>query len=459
MPGDPISSRIERRGTDRLSGMREDVLVQATLAADGLARLVRARGLLALIAIGLVVRLAYFLYQPTLDGAVGEAKNVAVTLAETGRFANPFGVETGDTAHLTPSMSFVAGMIYRLFGTPGVAAETVLALLSITIVCGGAYLFARAWQRAGLPDGTALGAVALFAVLPLNLQLETVSFRVWEGALAVLCGALMLFACVRHRAGAALTTREMLPLAAIPAVTLFVNPAMGLATYACLGWLVLTSLRFAAWPRMIALSIVAFALVFGPWALRNRSVFSELVLLRSNPGLELALANNDRAYFGADARVAFLENLRAIHPLEMGPERARQVLAGGERAYAKRLGATFGAWLRAHPDRFAALAARHWVQFYFPPAWQWDIYAPASRMTALKVAVTWAISILGLLGALMALLAWRGAYIYVALLALVPSLPYVVVQPVLRYRYLVLLPLLFLGVELVRRLLARRRRA
>jgi hypothetical protein len=433
--------------------------VQATRAAGGLARLGQTRSLLALIAIGLVFRLAYSLYQPMLDGATGEAKNVAVTLARTGRFANPFGFESGDTAHLTPSMSFVAGMVYRLFGTPSAAAETVLALLSIAIVCGGAYLFARAWQRAGLADVTALGAVALFALLPLNLQLETVSFRVWEGGLAVLCGALMLGACVRHRAGAPLATREMLPLAAIPAVTLFVNPAMGLATYACLGWLMLTGLRLAAWPRMIGLTVAAFALVFGPWALRNQGVFSELVLLRSNPGLELALANNDRAYFGADARVAFVENLRAIHPLEMGPERARAALAEGERAYAKTLGAEFGGWLRAHPDRFAALAARHWVQFYFPPAWQWDIYAPASRMTTLKVAVTWAISILGLIGAVLALFVWRGAHIYVALLALVPSLPYVVVQPVLRYRYLVLLPLLFLGVELVRRLLMRRRRA
>jgi hypothetical protein len=128
---------------------------------------------------------------------------------------------------------------------------------------------------------------------------------------------------------------------------------------------------------------------------------------------------------------------------------------GGEIAYAHALGAEAKQWIANNPSAFALNSVKHVFQFYFPPTWQWDIYRQVSRGTWLKATVTWTIALLGIAGALAALLWWRGAWIYVVVLTFVPVLPYAFVQPILRYRYIVLLPLLFLAVEFVSRLLRR----
>jgi len=78
-----------------------------------------------------------------------------------------------------------------------------------------------------------------------------------------------------------------------------------------------------------------------------------------------------------------------------------------------------------------------------------------------KMALLWVISFCGLAGALYALLLWRGLWLYAATVALIPSLPYIITQPVARYRYIVYATLLFLGCEWISRILSwiRRTRA
>ena len=70
-------------------------------------------------------------------------------------------------------------------------------------------------------------------------------------------------------------------------------------------------------------------------------------------------------------------------------------------------------------------------------------------------------SVLGLLGALLLPKIYGGRALYPAVFVLAPALPYLIVQPILRYRYLIFAPMLFcatvLLVWIVMRVLSRAR--
>jgi hypothetical protein len=405
-----------------------------------------------LLAAGFFVRIGWLVWRRSLEYAEGEAANIAINLAQHGVFGDPFAKGTGATAHLTPSMSLITTAAYAAFGVRSTAAEAVLAFVSILIVLGAGLIFYLAWRRAGLSALAGLAALAVFCLSPLNLKLETVYFRAWEGGLVVLLLATCLYLAIGVSQLERVRPSSFLVLAFAGALTFFVNPAAGLGAYACIGWLALTRLPIRRWPVTMAIGLVALGIVLAPWTLRNEMVLGKPIFLRSNFGLEFAIANNEAIADSENPRKAFVQRIMAIHPYGMDQAAAQAALRDGEAAYAQRLGDKAMAWARSNPEKFSRLTLWHLREFYFPSAWQWNVYADVSTGTDLKIALTWLLSGIGLIGALLALLAWRGPYIYVALLALVPCLPYTIVQPILRYRYLVLLPLLFLAAEVLRRL-------
>lgn len=56
----------------------------------------------------------------------GESHNVAVSLATTGRFADPFGYPSGPTAHLGMLTPLPSAFVYWLFGGDSPYAEFIL---------------------------------------------------------------------------------------------------------------------------------------------------------------------------------------------------------------------------------------------------------------------------------------------------------------------------------------------
>src|SRR5450631_3420139 len=69
-----------------------------------------------------VIRLVVLSHVPRADiiGG-GEAENIARTLAESGRFADPYSVPSGFTAHCSPFYPALLSLVYKLIGT-GIAA-------------------------------------------------------------------------------------------------------------------------------------------------------------------------------------------------------------------------------------------------------------------------------------------------------------------------------------------------
>jgi len=60
----------------------------------------------------------------------GEIGKVAVTLARTGQFANPYMIQTGATAHPTPVYTGLLALVYHTFGVTS-AANYVRGLLAV----------------------------------------------------------------------------------------------------------------------------------------------------------------------------------------------------------------------------------------------------------------------------------------------------------------------------------------
>lgn len=413
------------------------------------------RWAMLLLAAGAAERVVFLLTTARHDVVGGEAANVAAAFAGTGSIADVFGKGSGLTAHLNPVVPAIAGAVYRIFGlrTPG--AEAVLSLLSIACVLAAAGLFHRAVLWAGASPRGALAALAVFCLVPLNNYLEIVDFRAWEGGLATLLGAACLLLTVRADARGEVSWRIVGALALLAALAFFINPPLGIAAYANALLLLVRRVPATRWPAAAGVAAVMLAAVLTPWTIRNYEAFGRVIPLRGNFGLELALANHPAAVSGDDEIGVFRARLAQIHPqMSWDAFRAMQ-RTGGEIAYADRLGAEAKRWIAAHPRDFVRLSLRHLGQFYFPPAWQWSIYGGVSTGQRIKLMLSWAIALAGLAGAAAALFVWRGRLIYLATIALVPVLPYMIVQPIPRYRYLVYLPLLALGAEFGARLFMR----
>ena len=203
------------------------------------------------------------------------------------------------------------------------------------------------------------------------------------------------------------------------------------------------------------INICTLIIVLSPWTIRNYVTFGHFIPLRGNGGLELALANHPIAVTADDDKRVFRARLDEIHPNDSNAAFKKMMTVGGEYEYARILQNKSVRWITDNPSSFFQLALKHLWQFYFPPAWLWDVYGYPGKFILLKQTISWMIALIGLIGAGLALTRWRDKLAYLAILVIAPGLVYMSFQPILRYRYLVFAPLLFLGCEAVARYVAR----
>ncbi len=158
-------------------------------------------------------------------------------------------------------------------------------------------------------------------------------------------------------------------------------------------------------------------------------------MLRSNSGLELALANHDGAVDPADPRQAFIDRLVQIHPAQSRAAYQAMRDGGGEVAYSRALSAATQGWMRAHPAQVLTLAVRHVRQALFPEPWQFVVFG-TGQFGGLRAGIASIVGLLGLGGIALALVQRRPGWVYPAILILVPALAMCLFQPVPRYTYI-----------------------
>ena len=408
---------------------------------------------LAILAFGALLRLSWVVRARNLAPYFSESHHIAVSLARTGTFADPFGASTGPTAHvgmLTPLPSAAA---YWLLGVDTPAAEFALSAWAIALVFLGLWLCWRLARALGMPAAARVCAVAFAAMVPLQFKLELQEGRNWEVNLAVLMLLWILLRLVVADKRGSATTRGLLVTGGLAGLLFIVSPPAGLAAVMAIGLFQYLRLRRKQW-WIAPLAFIAVAGVLGGiWAERNIEMLDAPIALRDNFGLELAISNHDGAVRPADPLAGYISRLKEIQPIHSQVALDAMQAAGGEVPYYHRMGEKAAAWIFAHPAEFAALSVERFFQFYLPPGWFWQSYGRSGLLATLQQSFSWAAAIAGL--GTLGFMAWsRRGYGYLLIATLACSAPYVIIQPTLRYRYLVSTLLIFLAFEGVARLVA-----
>jgi hypothetical protein len=395
----------------------------------------------------------------TLDGHLAmldtELRNAAISWAHTGWIADAFRAGSGPTAHVGALPPVIPGLVFRLFGVDSPATSLTLTMLSALVVVATALVLSRAFARLGTPAALRGAAVVLISVLPLHYELESRSLRIYENGYAALALALLLLAVVRLDQRGMVTVRDVVGLSAFTAFIVALSPTVGFCAIAMLGVLALRRLNWSGRFGAVAILAVILTLTSLPWALRNQAVLGEMVWTRGNFGLEFAVGTHAAAVTPADPGATYLARLAQVHPHGSdAPYRAMQA-AGGELPYARNLGRETWAWVAAHPLDAVTIWARHWREFFFPPPFMWLHTAPPDAATPARLIAVDVIAALALVGLFGALARRQWMFLYLMPPVLLLPLPYLLTQPLVRYRYAIASLLIFLAADCLARLTGR----
>lgn len=410
---------------------------------------IERRVVIAVLCAGLVLRLLWLVQiNGGLTGfaGAGEATRVAMAIAQGRGFADVYFAGSGPTAHLLPVNPGMAGLVMASLGIDTPASNLALLAFALAQVGFAYVMLARLFGRIGV-DAVALrwGLIAL-CLLPVFVQREVIDFRYWEGALAVGLAAASLAQLAAHQRADTMTMRDKAGAALLAALTFFISPTTGVAVMACWALFSLRTESFRAAMVSAGLLALALALFLGPWALRNQAALGTPVLVRSNAGLEIALANYPAATNGRPTIDTFVERIIEIHPYHGLGARAAMVAAGGEVAYSRHLGHEAWRWIAAHPGSFARLSLGHVRQLYFPDEWAYRLNE-SDRFNPQRTVLIALVNALGLLSLGWGLVKRRHGYAMLGVYIGVVTAAYAIVQPITRYTYLLYPLMMFIAVD------------
>ena len=293
-----------------------------------------------------------------------ESHDVAVSLATTGRFADPFGYPSGPTAHVGMLTPLPSALIYWLFGGDSPYAEFILYCWAAFLVCLSIWLCWRLAIVLDAPRAARLAAVAVAALAPLQFHMEINETRNMEINLATVILIWILLKLAESDVNV-LTRRSLVLIGASTGFLFILNSASGLG--AILSVALFQGLRVPArqWWITPASALAVAGLLAGPWAVRNMLELGAPIFLRDDLGLELALSNYSGAVHAAVPSAAYLARLKEIHPMAMVPGELNA--KGGEVAYYHALGQQVRDWIASHPWEFLTLCGRRFIEFFLPP--------------------------------------------------------------------------------------------
>ena len=386
---------------------------------------------------------------------LSESHYVAISLAKTGHFADPFGYESGATAHVGMLTPLPSAIVYWLFGANNPVAEVILSCWAALLVSLTIWLCWRLACLLDVPRAARLSAVAVVALVPLQFNLEVHEGRNWEvNSAAFLLIWTLYRLCKLDLMGA--TKSALAGTGALIGLLFIVSPPAGLAAMPALVLLLAVRGRPRAMVDCTDFCRNCCQAFAGLWAERNLYALGEPIALRDNLGLELAIANYPGALHAPDAAFAFVSRLDAIHPIQHGNGRSAMRAAGGELAYYRKIGRQARRTGSPHIHRFSLLLLINGVlssSFSRQDGTGLLTITPVN-FDGLRQLLTWIFAIGGLATAT-AMAFQRRAYAYILIATCLCALPYAAVQPTLRYRYLISTLLIFLMFDGVGRVAAR----
>lgn len=319
----------------------------------------------------------YFLtrtsHKHILPHARWETEAVAFSVAQSGRFADPYVLPTGPSAHLPPIPPGILGLIWALFGmslTAGYAAW-LFRIATYSAMYAVLPWFADrlgVGRQAGVLGGVAGAVIAL-----------------WPGhgeALTALAMGLLLIAFLRRWTSGLGSRRGSFLLGLASGTAFHLQPALLPVVLGCMAFELWWSRDRRKW-TLLAVMALGVVLACVPWGLRNYATFHEVFFIRSNLGLELRMANHEGAAADMDVMDARQEQQHQ-HPRLLGEE-ARKIQELGEMEYMRQARREALEWIRTHPSEFLRLTVSRVIHFWCGPLHRPWTAAGISLLTILAI--------------------------------------------------------------------------
>jgi hypothetical protein len=341
-----------------------------------LRRLLRSptHAFVVLLAIGILVRtwVLFTMVPPDYIAphAEWETDAVAVSLATTGAFADPYALPTGPTAHVAPVWPFLLGLVYRALGLTLTAGYVGwgLGLLAYAL------LFALLpWMSDRLGVGTPAGVLAGLA--------GAVLWVWWPDpaqALAGLALGLVLVGFLGRWTGAGPKPWASCFTGVACAVAVHTQPALLPVIVGCVAF-ELWYRRHGSGRRATAALVAGLVLGCIPWTVRNSQALGAPVFVRSNFGLELRVAFHD----GVHADLDVSDQRRPLRHPRTDAREAQRLRAIGELAYMREARRQALAWIADHPRQTLGLIAQRFAYFWFGPLHDPPTAVPYMALTLL----------------------------------------------------------------------------
>jgi len=328
-----------------------------------------------------VVRWAQILASPPrLGRELNELEQVAQSVALLGSFGNPYLHPSGPTAHVSPGVPLLLGMVYAIFGV-GWQGELVKRFLA-ALACSIQYaLLPRVAVALRLPRLTGAIAGLLAALIPYKGFVETTASP-WEQpyvALALVLLFLHTLSAWSHRefsTGSAVTRGFLWGLATL------ISPIIGLVFAA-----VILYEALAVGRRAGLAALMAFAAIQAPWVVRNWIQLHGLVLSRSNFGIEFRMSNAPESFALMEDNVSH-GLLDRYHPAHSEAQ-WELVRAIGEVAYNRDEMRLAEQEIRRDPGHFVRLTLERVWRFWLEPSHRLKATLVTTCVTLLGFAGLW----------------------------------------------------------------------
>jgi len=367
---------------------------------------------LAAMVIRLVIVFAfgrYELFRP-------EPVRIAISLANSGAFADPYAIPTGFTAHAAPLYPAMLAPIYYFFGDTR-AADFARIILSVAAASASYALLPGVAQALGMGAAAGILAGAAGALLPAHFWPESMGEFETAWVPVFLEISVILFAKIGQ--SPPLSVVSALCAGAWCGLGILLSPSV---VPVLIGWGALAVSRFRSNRKWYLAAVLATFVTIAPWLARNYLRLGDFVFIRDNLGLELFVSNNDHALAEIE-RNDVTPFYRSQHPFDSS-EKARELRGQGEAAFERERTHRAMEWIRANPLRFAALTGARFRNFWFQ-----ELLRPLPRF------LLWTLNAVAVAGALLLFVRNRWAFLVLGSLILTYPLIYYLIQNGMRYEH------------------------
>ena len=282
---------------------------------------------------------------------------IALTLAGGHGYADPYGFNSGPTAHSTPPFPLLLAAVFAIFGAGrlGQAVLSTMACAASALRCALTPAFV---EDAGLGRGVTIIA-AVLSVLYIGALRTEVSGGV-DAPLVSLSLLIIVWTSFRLWRSGDWRNRTPVGFLTFCGFSCLLNPqVIPVIGGIFVAGVVACDTKFRR--RLVLLGVTqAFCICFFllPWGVRNWVEFDAFVPLRSNLGMELSMSN------GPGRAVEMADNEK-FYPT-VNHEEALKLFHAGEVEYNRQKMEEALAWIGENPGEFARLSLLRFVAWWFP---------------------------------------------------------------------------------------------